>query len=72
MNQMEIEEGVKAPVRTGFFITKKIAIISGIILAAIFTGSIIATYYGKPTSCSNGLFEKCENIACANPNYIQG
>ncbi len=52
-------------------LTKTQLIIIGLVLAAIFVGSILATYYGKPDSCKdNDLLGKCEKLACDNRTII--
>jgi hypothetical protein len=48
-----IESGGQVAKATGFFITKKMAIIGGCVLAAVFVGVICATYFGKPDAIND-------------------
>jgi hypothetical protein len=68
MEKLTVEESGTVPVKqSGFFLTKKVAILIASILAAIYVGSILATYYGKPDSCKDSdLFGKCEKLVCDN------
>ncbi|CAF0711353.1 unnamed protein product [Brachionus calyciflorus] len=69
---MQIEDGSSLqPVKSGFYLTKKIGIIIGITFSVILTGTILATYFGKPNKCSSDLKGECQNLACSNPNLIQ-
>ncbi|CAF0852077.1 unnamed protein product [Brachionus calyciflorus] len=69
---MQIEEvNALQPVKIGFNFTKKNVIILAVAFLLVITGSILATYYGKPNKCSNNLQGKCENLVCSNPNLIQ-
>ena len=65
IDQMSVEE--PSPDKSRFSLTKKHLIIIGLVLAAIYVGSILATYYGKPDSCKDSdLFGKCEKLVCDN------
>ena len=48
-----IESGGQVAKEAGFFITKKMAIIGGCVLAAVFVGVICATYFGKPDAIND-------------------
>ena len=68
MEKLSVDESGTVPIKqSGFYLTKKVAILIAFIAAAIYIGSILATYYGKPDSCKDSdLFGKCEKLVCDN------
>lgn len=73
MEKLEVEKDNEKTVKTGFYVTKTLAIILGLSVVVIFTGSILATYFGK--SCTNDsdkyLFDKCADLACSNISILE-
>ena len=57
VTNLEIEEKKTLPKRAGFFVSKNVAIVSVIAACTILTGSILATYFGKPNDCDNLGFD---------------
>ena len=58
-----------APKKAGVFISTKILVVVGISIAAIFVGSILATYFGK--HCDD-CQKKCNNLYCESENILIG
>ncbi len=68
LTPLEFEESSSnlSHLKTGYFVTKKIAILIAFVVAILFTGSILATYYGK--SCNAN--KNAENINEMTTNKI--
>jgi hypothetical protein len=70
MGQFEIEE-TNVETKTGFFVSKKLAILGLAIFASIVTGSVLVTYFAKPNDCES-VNGQCQSLACENPSLAQG
>jgi hypothetical protein len=76
MKKFDIEEGI-VPVKTGVITLSRNAIIFLAVGASIiFTGSILATYYGKPSSnkCSDNTIainsDGCIDLFCKDSVFL--
>ena len=77
MKKFDIEEGT-VPVKAGLVTLSRNAIILVAVgTAIIFTGSILATYYGKPTCSKSSELDTnictdlfCKDSSLLNSNYL--
>lgn len=77
MQQFDVEpqkgSPSNAPKPSGLFISTKILIVIGVVLALVFAGSICATYFGKScTDCNKNLNVRCGDYYCENKNILEG
>jgi hypothetical protein len=70
MGGFEIEEANVAA-KTGFFVTKKSAIIGLALFTAVIAGSVLVTYFSKPNVCESALGQ-CQSLTCQNPSLVPG
>lgn len=54
----------------GVFFSVPILIITGIAISLVFTGAILATYFGK--QCDDCSGDKCGSLYCERPNIFLG
>ena len=85
LNNMYIEDSARDPkAKKGYFIQKKVVILGLILLALIFIGAILVTYFStnKDSECSisndgssknkSTVDQMCSDLFCSNPLKING
>jgi hypothetical protein len=72
MKKFDIEEG-QVPVKTGIVtLSRNLIILLAVGTAFVFTGSILATYFGKPT-CDNSInvdANTCTDLFCKDSSLL--
>lgn len=59
--------------KSGIYCSTKLLILIGIATSLVFTGAILATYFGKScTNCDKNLTNKCDDFYCSNVNILDG
>ncbi len=76
MQKFDIEDGL-VPSKNGLIsLSKKTLILVGVLISIVFVGSILATYFGKP-SCEKSAVdlipnkEFCVNLFCQDSSLIE-
>lgn len=67
----EIESNnMSVPKSKGVFLSVPILVATGIAISLVFTGAILATYFGK--QCDNCSGDTCGSLYCERPNIFLG
>jgi hypothetical protein len=68
MGKFEVSETVEA--KTGFYVSKKVAIIGAIVITTAIVASVLVTFFAKSSTCPD-INSECQSLACQKPSLVQ-